>query len=60
VVTDNGNHILDCRVESLPKPAQINAAIQEIPGVLGTGLFLGMADTVIVQDGERVEVRERK
>ncbi len=60
VVTDNGNYILDCQVESLPKPAQIGAAIQDVPGVLGTGLFLGMADTVIVQDGERVEVRERK
>lgn len=59
VVTDNGNHILDCKVELLPKPAQLDTAIQEIPGVLGTGLFVGMADAVIIQDGDQVEVRER-
>jgi ribose 5-phosphate isomerase A len=59
-VTDNGNYILDCKVDALPKPGQLDDAIQAIPGVLGTGLFVGMADAVIVQDGDQVEVRERK
>jgi hypothetical protein len=27
--------------------------------VVGTGLFVGMADAVVVQDGDAVEVRER-
>jgi ribose 5-phosphate isomerase A len=58
-VTDNGNHILDCRVESIDRPAELEARILEIPGVLGTGLFIGMADAVIVQDGDTVEVRRR-
>jgi ribose 5-phosphate isomerase A len=59
-VTDHGTYILDCKVDALPKPGQLDDAIQAIPGVLGTGLFVGMADAVIVQDGDQVEVRERK
>jgi ribose 5-phosphate isomerase A len=58
-VSDNGNWILDCKVERIPDPAQLDAAILAIPGVVGTGLFVGMADVVLVQDGDHVEVRER-
>jgi ribose 5-phosphate isomerase A len=49
-VTDNGNHILDCETDSLPDPARMEAAVSAIPGVVGTGLFLGMTDTVLVGD----------
>jgi ribose 5-phosphate isomerase A len=54
-VTDNGNHILDCQVEPIPEPPRLEMAIRAIPGVVGTGLFLGMADTVLV--GERDSFR---
>jgi ribose 5-phosphate isomerase A len=40
-VTDNGNHILDCRTGPIDDPARLEAAIRAIPGVVGTGLFLG-------------------
>ena len=59
VVTDNGNQILDCAVSPIQDPAAFEQAIVSIPGVVGSGLFIGMADTVLVQDGEKVEVRER-
>ncbi len=59
LVSDNGNWILDCEVERIPNPAQLDAALLGIPGVIGTGLFADMADAVIVQDGDRIEVRER-
>ena len=59
LVSDNGNWILDCQVERIPNPAQLDAAILGIPGVVGTGLFVEMADIVIVQDGDDIEVRER-
>jgi ribose 5-phosphate isomerase A len=58
-VTDNGNVILDCRIAPIEDAEQLERAILAIPGVLGTGLFVGMADAVIVQDGDRVEVRRR-
>jgi ribose 5-phosphate isomerase A len=49
-VTDNGNHILDCQVDPIPDAPRLELAIRAIPGVVGTGLFLGMADTVLVGD----------
>jgi ribose 5-phosphate isomerase A len=49
-VTDNGNNILDCAIEPIADAARLEAAIRAIPGVVGTGLFLGMADTVLVGD----------
>jgi len=57
--TDNGNPILDCKISGIPDPASFEARILDIPGVLGTGLFVGMADAVIVQDGDAVEVKRR-
>jgi ribose 5-phosphate isomerase A len=58
-VTDNGNLILDCRIAPLIRPAELEGAILAIPGVVGTGLFLGMAHTILIQRGPDVEVRQR-
>jgi ribose 5-phosphate isomerase A len=57
-VTDNGNYILDCRVPALDDPARWEREVCAIPGVVDTGLFLGMADAVVIQHPDRVEVRE--
>jgi ribose 5-phosphate isomerase A len=56
--TDNGNLILDCHTVAITDPAALDRAILDIPGVVGTGLFLGMAETVLIQheDGS-VEIR---
>ncbi len=60
LVTDNGNNILDCKVARLPNPAEVERALRSIAGVIGTGLFLGLAHTVLIESpaGE-VEVRQR-
>jgi ribose 5-phosphate isomerase A len=55
-VTDNGNQILDCRVQPIDRPEELNRAISDIPGVVGTGLFIGLPTTVLVQKGDGVEV----
>ena len=57
-LSDNGNAILDCRVTAIDQPQQLERQICDIPGVVGTGLFLGMTDTVLIQDGDNVVVRE--
>jgi ribose 5-phosphate isomerase A len=49
-VTDNGNHILDCAIAPILHPHQFEEHLRAIPGIVGTGLFLGMADTVLVGD----------
>jgi ribose 5-phosphate isomerase A len=59
-VTDNGNRILDCAVRPISNPAEFERQIRSIPGVVDTGLFLGLADIVFVQDGDEVQVRERQ
>jgi ribose 5-phosphate isomerase A len=58
-LTDNGNYILDCRIGPLASPAELEVAIEAIPGVVGTGLFLDMADVVLIQHDSSVEVRQR-
>ena len=59
-ITDNGNLVLDAQVSAIANPGDLDARILTIPGVLGTGLFVGMASAVIVQDGEAVDVRQRE
>ena len=49
-VTDNGNHILDCQIAPILHPEQFEEHLRAIPGVIGTGLFLNMADMVLVGD----------
>jgi ribose 5-phosphate isomerase A len=58
-VSDNGNLVLDAKVSAIDDPGDLDRRILSIPGVLGTGLFVEMADVVIVQDGEAVDVRRR-
>jgi ribose 5-phosphate isomerase A len=51
-VTDNGNLILDAAVSAITDPAALDRRLLDIPGVVGTGLFVGMAHAVMVwQDG---------
>ena len=46
--TDNGNHILDAKFGPIKSPAKVAGKIAAIPGVVGHGLFLQMADAVVV------------
>ncbi len=58
-VTDNGNHLLHCSVGPLAQPRELLEHLRAIPGIVETGLFLGMADTVLVEDADSVQVLER-
>src|SRR5216683_1511625 len=60
-VTDNGNLILDCGIKKISNPARLDREIREIPGVVGTGLFVGMADIVLVAEASgKIGVHKRK
>lgn len=59
-VTDNGNWILDARIGTLEDPGALDRAILCIPGVVGTGLFVGMADAVVVAGPDGAQVRRRR
>lgn len=47
-VSDNGNLVLDCGVREIRNPARLERDLLAIPGVVGTGLFVGIADLVLV------------
>jgi len=56
-VSDNGNYILDCGVKEIRNPARLERDLLAIPGVVGTGLFLGMASMVLVARADgRIDV----
>lgn len=46
-ITDHQHYILDCYFNSIPDPAQLNIDLHLIPGVVETGLFVGMASKII-------------
>ena len=57
-VTDNGNHILDCAL-AIPDPAALDARLARIPGVVETGLFIGIATRVIAGTPNGPRILER-
>lgn len=46
VVTDNGNYIVDADFGLIDNPEELNKQLKLIPGVIETGLFIGLADIV--------------
>jgi ribose 5-phosphate isomerase A len=48
VVTDEGHHLLDCRLPAAGDLAQLADALKATVGVVEHGLFLGMADEVLL------------
>ena len=55
-VSDNGNAVIDCAIGPIARPVEFEQQLVSIPGVVGSGLFVGMDPTVLVQDGENVSV----
>ena len=58
-VTDNGNQILDTTFDSITNPAGLERNINNLPGVVENGLFLEMADTVIIASDSGLEIIEK-
>lgn len=59
-VTDEGNHILDCRFGAISDPEALSLWLNRIPGVVEHGLFIDLAHVVVVGRGDAAEVRERE
>ncbi len=57
--TDNGNAILDVSFDGIKNPAELERSIDHLPGVVDNGLFIGMADLVLVQSDTGVGRLER-
>ena len=60
VITDQGNMVLDVTFTSIPNPAELEKTLNNIPGVLENGIFVGVTDIVLIgeiKDGQPI-VRE--
>lgn len=60
VITDQGNMVIDVKFDSIDNPAELEKTLNNIPGVLENGLFVGVADKILigeVKDGKPI-VRE--
>ncbi|HEV3114567.1 MAG TPA: ribose-5-phosphate isomerase RpiA [Candidatus Binataceae bacterium] len=59
-VSDNGNLIVDCKVDSTLNARRVTRELQEMTGVVDHGLFLGLAHTVLVAEADgTIEVINR-
>lgn len=55
VVTDNGNYLVSCTVREILNPRELDAKLRHVPGVVGTGLFVGYANVAFVAGENGVE-----
>ena len=58
VLTDGGNYIVDAKLGRIADPAGLEHALNMIPGVVDCGLFIGMADRVILGTEDGVDIRD--
>lgn len=60
VLSDNGGLIADLEASGEPDAGGLADALSSVPGVLGHGLFLGMADLVLVAGPDGVRELHRR
>jgi ribose 5-phosphate isomerase A len=56
--TDGGHFILDCECKIIPDPRHTASLLAQIPGVMEHGLFVDLADTLIIGEEGRAKVME--
>jgi ribose 5-phosphate isomerase A len=59
-VTDNGHWLLDAHLQRIADPAALAARLCTVPGVMEQGLFIGLAQTVILAGSDGVRLVERR
>lgn len=59
-ITDHGHYILDCYFEKINDPGSLDKYLNNIPGVVETGLFVDMATKIVIaySDG-KIETIEK-
>ena len=59
-ITDDNNYIIDLKMESINNPALADSKLKSFPGIVETGLFYGIADTVVVGVGSKIKIFNKK
>ncbi|MCI0497300.1 MAG: ribose-5-phosphate isomerase RpiA [Thermoplasmata archaeon] len=58
-ITDNGNYIIDCEYGVIDDPGPLERELAVVPGVVESGLFVGMATSALVGEGAGVRTLTR-
>lgn len=57
VITDNGNYVFDCKFLEIDEPEKLSVELNQIPGVVENGLFIGLTKTAIVgRENQNTEI----
>lgn len=56
--TDGGHWILDSKCELIPSPVDTAQALSQIPGVMEHGLFIDLADIIVIGEVDHAKVME--
>jgi ribose 5-phosphate isomerase A len=59
LVTDGGHWLLDAALQRIADPRALAATLSSVPGVMGHGLFVGLAQMAILAGPEGVRIVER-
>ncbi len=62
VITDQGNMVVDARFDGIDDAGEMESTLNNVPGILENGLFVGLADEVLVgsiSSEDRIEVERR-
>jgi len=60
VVTDQGNLVIDVKFNGIDNPAELERTLNNIPGVLENGIFVGVASIVLVGEVKEEQVTVRQ
>jgi len=58
-ISDNGNFILDVDFGPIDNPEELDRKLKSIPGIVETGLFIGMANIAYIGTPENIEIIRR-
>jgi len=58
-VTDEGNYVLDCTFGQIQNPTKLAAELSGLPGVVAHGIFVGLADRLLISGRDGVRMRNR-
>jgi ribose 5-phosphate isomerase A len=59
-ITDGNHYLVDLEIGIIENPIKLNKELNEIPGVVETGLFCGIVDTVVAGKADSVKLIEKK
>ena len=59
-VTDENNYIIDLKIDNIVNPAEFDIKLKKFAGVVETGLFYGVADTLVAGVGKKIKIFNKK